>query len=352
MNVTCRALRLTMAHKWTIASRLGPGGSGGTVDFPVAMVELADDASGLLGRGEAAPSTRYGEDVESCLQFFAKVDPGRIDFKDLEASRDYIENLEPGHHAAKAALDIALLDGHGQWVSRPVHELFGLDFQNGVPLTSFSIGIDAPEVIREKVIEAAQYPCLKLKVGSPSDEANLLALRSAAPHARLRLDANEAWNTKEEALERLEWLARDGNIEFIEQPMPAGTPRGDWIWLRQRSPLPLVADESYRSAHDAAFCQDCFDGVNVKLVKAGGITPAFEALQAARNLGLKTMLGCMIETSVLITAAAHLAALADYLDLDGNLLITDDPFRGVACDRGKLSFPEDLPKSGLRVVPR
>jgi L-alanine-DL-glutamate epimerase-like enolase superfamily enzyme len=153
-------------------------------------------------------------------------------------------------------------------------------------------------------------------------------------------------------LDRLEWLAGDGFVEFIEQPMPASAPRADWIWLKERSPIPIMADESYHTAEDVSFCQECFHAVNVKLMKAGGITPAFEALQAARKNGLKSMLGCMIETSVLISAAAHLAELTDFLDLDGNLLITNDPFLGVACDRGFLSFPDSLPASGLRVVPR
>ncbi len=352
VNFTFRSMGLTLAHKWAIASRLGPGGDGGTVEFPVALVELFDERSGIKAFGEAAPSTRYNEDVEGCLEFFARVDPAKISFADLESSRHHIESIAIGHHAAKGALDMALLDGHGHLVSQPVHKLFGLDFKNGEPLTSFSIGLDHPDIIRRKVREAAHYPCLKLKVGGPSDEANLSALRSVAPRTRLRLDANEAWKTREEALDRLEGLARDGFVEFIEQPMPATTPRADWVWLKERSPLPLMADESYHTARDVLFCQECFHAVNVKSTKAGGITPAFEALQAARKHGLKTMLGCMIETSILISAAAHLAELTDFLDLDGNLLITNDPFLGVACDRGFLAFPENVPSSGLRVVPR
>ncbi len=343
---------LRLAHKWAIASRLGPGGGGGTVEFPVVIVELFDEQSGITARGEAAPSSRYNEDVEGCLAFFAKVDAARLHFTDLESSRRYIDRIALGHPAAKGALDMAMLDGYGQMISQPVHKLFGLDFTNGAPLTSFSIGIDNPETIMEKVREASVYPCLKLKVGGPSDEANLSALRSVAPRVRLRLDANEAWGSKEEALTHLERLANDGFVEFIEQPMPASAPRSDWIWLKERSPIPLMADESYQTAADVSFCQECFHAVNVKLVKAGGITPAFEALQAARKSGLKTMLGCMIETSILISAAAHLAELTDFLDLDGNLLITNDPFSGVSCDRGFLAFPRNLPAFGLRVIPR
>jgi L-alanine-DL-glutamate epimerase-like enolase superfamily enzyme len=148
----------------------------------------------------------------------------------------------------------------------------------------------------------------------------------------------------------IEWLATDGRIQFVEQPMSASTPAKDCRWLKQRSPLPIFADESYHFEKDAEFIGDCFHGVNVKLVKTGGIDRAVAALKAARKCGLKTMLGCMIETSILISAGAHLAGLCDYLDLDGNLLITNDSYTGVANDRGILSFASAREKTGLRVI--
>ena len=150
----------------------------------------------------------------------------------------------------------------------------------------------------------------------------------------------------------IEWLAQDGHIQFVEQPMPAATPVKDWVWLKQRSPLPIFGDESYHLAKDIAEAAECFHGVNVKLVKTGGISGGFEALQAARKAGLKTMIGCMIETSILISAAAHLAELCDYLDVDGNILITNDPYLGVANANGLLSFAGAPEKFGLRVTPR
>jgi L-alanine-DL-glutamate epimerase-like enolase superfamily enzyme len=150
----------------------------------------------------------------------------------------------------------------------------------------------------------------------------------------------------------IEWLGRDENIEFVEQPMPASTPVEDWAWLKQRSPLPIFADESFHTARDAARAADCFHGVNVKLVKTGGISAGYEALQAARTLGLKTMLGCMIETSILISAGAHLAELCDFLDLDGNILITNDPYLGATTKNGILSFTNATEKFGLRVCAR
>ena len=150
----------------------------------------------------------------------------------------------------------------------------------------------------------------------------------------------------------IEWCAKDGHIQFIEQPMPRDTSAKDMLWLKERSPLPLFADESYHTIKDVPYCAECFHGVNVKLVKTGGVSIAYEALQAARKAGLKTMLGCMIETSVLISAAAHLAELTDYLDIDGNLLITNDPYLGVTAEKGMLSFANAPEKIGLRVTKR
>ncbi|HKI68771.1 MAG TPA: enolase C-terminal domain-like protein, partial [Verrucomicrobiae bacterium] len=202
-----------------------------------------------------------------------------------------------------------------------------------------------------KVREAEKYPVLKLKVGDARDRQNLAALREVAPTKPVRVDANEGWKTKEEALRMIEWIAQDGHIQFIEQPMPRDAKSEDLVWLKARSPLPMFADEAYHLAGDVARCAECFHGVNVKLVKTGGVSDAYDALQAARRAGLKTMIGCMIETSILISAAAHLAELTDYLDLDGNLLITNDPFVGITAHSGILSFAQAEEKFGLRVKP-
>lgn len=321
---------------------------GGVHRFPVVILELTDH-DGLTGLGEAAPSSRYGENVEGCLDFFERLNVHALSFDHLAAGMQYVENLAPGQFAAKAAVNIALLDGAARKASKALHEFLGLTFGEKRHVTSFSIGIDRPEVIRQKTIEAAAYPILKLKVGVPEDKANLTALREAAPVKKVRADANEGWKTKEQALEMIEWLAADGNVQFVEQPMPATTSPRDLAWLKRRSPLPLFADESYLSADDADRCVEGFHGVCVKLSKSGGVSRSMEALLAARDAGLQTMLGCMIETSVLISAAAHLAALTDHLDLDGNLLITNDPFTGVAAENGVLSFAQAPQKFGLRV---
>ena len=254
--------------------------------------------------------------------------------------------------SAKCAINIALLDGAAKRARKPIYDFLGLGFRENHHITSFTIGIDKPEMIRKKVLEADGFPVLKVKVGVGEDKANMQALREVAPVKKVRVDANEGWKTKEQSLEMIEWLATDKNIEYVEQPMPASTPAKEWAWLKARSPLPIFADESYHLASDVAQAAECFHGVNVKLVKTGGISAGFEALQAARKAGLKTMIGCMIETSILINAAAHLAELCDYLDVDGNILITNDPYLGVTSEKGILSFSSAPEKFGLRASPR
>jgi L-Ala-D/L-Glu epimerase len=345
VNLTFKRLELQLAYPWAISRT-----SSSSIARVVA-VELAG-ADGTVGRGEAAPSARYKESVDTVEAFFERVDARGLSFGDVAGSMTYIDTLSRRDLAAKCALNLALLDGAGKKTKKPVHALLGLGFQDNQHLTSFTIGLDKPEVIRKKVLEAEPYPVLKIKAGSADDRACLQAVREAAPAKPIRVDANEGWKTKEQALEMIEWFARDGQIQYIEQPLPASASAKDWSWLKQRSPLPIFGDESFHSAKDLSHAVECFHGVNVKLVKTGGLSAAFAALQAARKAGLKTMLGCMIETSVLISAAAHLAELCDYLDLDGNLLITNDPYRGVACDRGLLSFANASEPFGLRVGPR
>ena len=332
-------LRLT--HTWTIARA--------SVDVsPVVLVELAAP-DGTTGLGEASPIARYQESTDTVMEFCARVDAARLSFDDVPRSLQYLDTVASGNMAAKCALDVALLDGTARRARKPLHDFLGLGFQENHHVTSFSIGIASPEVIRKKVAAAAAFPVLKLKLGRKEDKASLAALREVAPAKPVRVDANEGWKTREKALAMLEWLAGDGHIQFVEQPMPAGTPPEDLLWLKERSPLPIFADESFHTAGDAAAVAACFHGVNVKLVKTGGVSAALEALRAARRAGLQTMLGCMIETSVLISAAAHLAELCDFLDLDGNLLVSNDPYAGVTAEKGVLSFAAAPEPFGLRV---
>ena len=335
---------LQLANTWTIAR-------GSTKELQVSLVELSHP-DGTTGLGEAAPISRYNESLETVEAFYARLNAASLSFDDVPASMAYLDSVAPANMAAKCAINIALVDGAAKRARKPVYDFLGLGFREYHHVTSFSIGIDTPEMIYKKVVAAAEYPVLKLKVGVPDDVAILRALRDAAPAKPVRVDANEGWTSRELALERIQWLARDGHIQFIEQPMPSKTPVSDLVWLKERSPLPIFADESYHQIADVKHCAECFHGVNVKLVKTGGISGGFAALKAARAAGLKTMIGCMIETSVLISAAAHLAELCDYLDVDGNILTTNDPYAGVTAKNGILSFESATERVGLRVNKR
>ena len=346
MKLTARPCELRLANPWKIASSQGSG------VHRTVIVELTD-ADGLNAIGEAAPSSLYGESADGVLKYLQSFDANRISFADIPGSMSFLESLPGIPMAAKCMLNLALLDGAAKRAGQPLHDFLGLGFREHHHVTSFSIGIDEPHIIRKKVLDAAEHPILKLKVGAARDKENFAALRSVAPEKPVRVDANEGWKTKEAALRMIEWLVgTDKKIQFIEQPMPRQASDTDLQWLKARSPLPIFADESCHTVKDIPRCAECFHGVNVKLVKTGGVSMAHATLLAARQAGLQTMIGCMIETSVLISAAAHLAELADYLDVDGNLLITNDPFAGVTADKGILSFASTKEKRGLRVSPR
>ncbi|HXU75212.1 MAG TPA: dipeptide epimerase [Methylomirabilota bacterium] len=345
MKLNHQCLDLRLAHTWTIAR------GAGTNHSKVVVTQLTN-GDGLVGLGEAAPIIRYNETVDTVQAFCNRVDASRLSFDDVPGSMQYLETLSPHDMSAKCALNIALLDGAAKKAKKPIYDFLGLGFREKQHVTSFTIGIDKPDVIKKKVAEAKKYPVLKVKLGVADDKLTMQALREVAPTIPVRVDANEGWKTKEQALEMIEWLAKDGQVQYVEQPLPASTATAEWVWLKQRAPLPIFGDESYHLAKDIGRATECFHGVNVKLVKTGGISGGFEALQAARKAGLKTMIGCMIETSILISAAAHLAELCDYLDVDGNILITNDPYAGVTSEGGSLSFAKAPEKAGLRVAPR
>ncbi|HTV39963.1 MAG TPA: dipeptide epimerase [Candidatus Sulfotelmatobacter sp.] len=345
MKLKLHTFQLQLAHKWKIA-----GGQGSKMN-EVVIVELTDN-DGVIGRGEAAPAATYKETPAAVLEFYQRLNVSEFSFDDIPGSMARLETFAPVPSAARCGINTALVDGAAKRAGKAIYDYYNLGFRENHHVTSFTIGLDTPEVIREKVLAAAHYPVLKLKTGDPRDRENLAAVRSIAPTKPVRADANEGWKTKEHALEMLEWLAADGHIQYVEQPLPRTASREDFIWLKERSPLPLYGDESCHSVKDIPFCAECFHGVNVKLVKTGGLSMAHDTLQAARKAGLKTMLGCMIETSVLITAAAHLAELTDHLDVDGNILITNDPFLGATAKNGMISFAHAPEPIGLRVAKR
>jgi len=298
------------------------------------------------GHGEGAPIVRYKENaagaqkaVESVRDLLESADPWQFE-KVMAAVFARVED----EWAGKAAIDIALTDWVGQKLGVPLYRYFGLDARDA-PVTTFSIGIDNPEMTRQKVQEAADFPVLKIKVGLDTDEATIAAVR-AATDKPLRVDANEGWKDKEEAVRKINWLATKG-VEFVEQPMPADMLE-EMHWVHRRAHLPIIADEACRHASDIPKLAGAYDGVNVKLDKAGGILGAHRMIDVARAVGMKVMLGCMVSSSVSVTAAAHLSPLVDYADLDGNLLIANDPFKGVVVEKGKLVLPN---RPGLGLLP-
>jgi L-alanine-DL-glutamate epimerase-like enolase superfamily enzyme len=299
---------------------------------------------GVTGVGEGAPIVRYHEDaasgqkaLEAARPVILAADPWRLETL-LEESFRLLE----GQYAARAALDIALHDWTGKKLGIPVYRLLGLDPANA-PITTFSIGIDTPQVTRQKVREAEEFPVLKVKVGLDTDEPTIEAVRSVTSKP-LRVDANEGWKDKETAIRKIEWLATKG-VELIEQPMPAAMLE-EAGWVRERSPIPVFADEACLRSSSIPGLARGYHGVNVKLDKAGGLREALRMIHTARACGLKVMLGCMVSSSVSTTAAAHLSPLVDYADLDGNLLVANDPWAGVLVKEGRLLLP-DRPGLGL-----
>jgi L-Ala-D/L-Glu epimerase len=334
-SVETRIQRLELRHTWTTTMS--------SSDHRDTLI-VSISREGITGIGEGAPIVRYNEDaaggqlaVESVRDLLTRSSP----FHFTTIMRRVRERLG-GNYAAQAAIAGALVDWAGRKLGVPVHRLFGLD-PSAAPITTFSIGIDDPETTRRKVEEAARYPVLKIKVGLDSDEATIAAVRSVTDKP-LRVDANEGWKDKETAVRKIEWLEKQG-VEMIEQPMPAAMIE-ETAWVRERVSVPIVADEACIDLASIPGLAGAYDGVNVKLDKCGGILEARAMLETARALGMKTMLGCMVSSSVAITTAAHLSPLADWADLDGNLLVGNDPWEGVLVSEGRLILP-DRPGLGL-----
>lgn len=330
ITVRHRSLDLRLRHTFRLSR-------GATDSRRNVIVELEHD--GLIGLGEAAPITRYAQSAETVASALDEMAPRLGDPRHFAAAAR--QAAVAGQPAAEAAVDMALRDLAGKRLGVPLFEHLGLDPAT-IPLTSFTIAIDRPEVMGERVREAlgpdgSRFGALKIKLGSGEDRAMLEAVRSATS-LPLRVDANEGW-TFDEALENLAWLAELG-VEMVEQPLPAAALEQMRV-LRERSPIPLVADESVGRAVDIPGLAGAFDVVNIKLMKCGGIGEALRMIEVARAHGLKVMLGCMIESSIAIAAAAHISPLVDECDLDGNLLIADDPFVGPRLVAGRM-----LPSSG------
>jgi L-Ala-D/L-Glu epimerase / N-acetyl-D-glutamate racemase len=336
-SVDVEVRRLNLRHTWTTTM------SSSTYRETVNLRYRLD---GITGYGEGAPIMRYKEYPAEAKQ---AIDANRqaivagvpMHFDPFLA--DIRRRLGDHQRAAMAAVDIAVMDWVGKKLNVPLYEYFGLD-PASTPVTTFSIGIDTPEITKQKTLEAADYPVLKVKVGLKTDEETIAAVRSVT-NKPLRVDANEGWTDKEEAIRKINWLETQG-VEFIEQPMPADMFE-EVKYVRSQVHLPIIADEACTSAASIPKLKQAYDGINVKLDKAGGILEAHRWIKMARALDMKVMLGCMISSSCSCTAAAHLSPLVDYADLDGFLLIANDPFSGVTVEKGKLILPTG-PGLGLK----
>lgn len=300
---------------------------------------------GITGYGEAAMPPYLGESTESVMRFLGSLDLSQ--FSDpfrIEDIHDYMDSVAPDNRAAKAAVDIALHDLTGKIMNQPWHKIWGLN-AGKCPCTSYTIGIDTAEVVRQKVNEAKPYKVLKVKMGLDNDRETIDVIRSMT-RVPLCVDVNQGWTDRQYALDMCHWLKELGCL-FVEQPFDK-TAIDDTAWLTQHSPIPIIADEFLQRLPDVRRAAQAYSGINIKLMKSTGMHEAYQMATMARALGLKVMLGCMTETSCAVTAAAQLSPLADYADLDGNLLIANDCFDGLKIIDGRITLPD---RPGIGVIP-
>jgi L-alanine-DL-glutamate epimerase-like enolase superfamily enzyme len=337
-QLACRLQRLNLRHTWTTTMS-------SSEYRETTLVEYRRD--GLVGYGEGAPIVRYKEFPAEALKAIEAIAP-LIVAGDPLAYRKHLAAIRAAlgehQHAAMAAVDIAIFDWVGKKLNLPLWKLFGID-PTATPVTDFSIGIDTPEITRQKTREAEDFPALKVKVGLKTDEATIEAVRSVTKKP-IRVDANEGWTDPEEAIRKINWLETQG-VEYVEQPMPAHMVE-ETRYVRSKVHLPIFADEACTDAAMIPRLADAYDGINVKLDKSGGILEALRWIEMARAMRMKVMLGCMVSSSCTITAAAHLSPLVDHADLDGGLLVANDPWRGVRIEKGKLLLPSG---PGLGLTP-
>lgn len=338
MKLSFRPYTLELRHVFTIAIS-------SRTTTPVVLTEIACD--GVVGYGEASMPPYLGETQETASRFLSKVDLSRYpDPLQLETILADIDAVAPGNPAAKASLDIALHDLAGKLMNRPWYEIWGFD-PSRTPFTSFTIGIDTPDVVRQKVREAAEYKILKVKLGRDNDKEMIETIRSVTDKP-ITADANQGWTDRQKALDMINWL-KERNVLYVEQPMPKDVV-DDMAWITERSPLPTIADEFCQRLPDVRRAYGVFSGINIKLMKSTGMREAHKMLLVARSLGMKVMLGCMTETSCGISAAAHLAPMVDWADLDGALLIKNDLFAGATIVDGKVMLPS-RPGIGITKLP-
>lgn len=338
MRLTFEPYELKLKHAFNLAKNQRTTTPG---------VQVRIELDGITGYGEASMPPYLGENVDSVMSFLSKVDltqfadPFRV--KDIH---EYIENIAPNNRAAKASVDIALHDVLGKIMQQPWYKIWGLNPDN-TPNTSYTISYNSdPKEQAAEIDECEPFKIVKVKMGLGHDKELVNALRAKTDVA-ICVDANQGWSNKEQALEMCHWLA-ERNCKFVEQPMPKEM-IDETAWLRERSPLPIIADEFFQRLPDVRRAAGAYDGINIKLMKSTGLHEAHQMAELARAMGMKVMIGCMTETSCAVTAAAQLSPLVDWADLDGNLLIANDIFDGIKIQDGKVMIPRDRPGIGVEL---
>ena len=336
MKLSFFPYELQLQHVFTVASY-------SRTTTPDVQVEIEYD--GFVGYGEASMPPYLGQTVESVTTFLQKVNLEQFsDPFQMDDILTYVDSLSPGDTAAKAAVDIALHDLVGKLLGAPWYRIWGLNPEK-TPNTTFTIGIDTPDVVREKTRECAdRFKILKVKVGLDNDYEMIETIREITD-LPIAVDANQGWTNKEKALEEIFWLKEHG-IVMVEQPMPKEM-IDDIAWIRERSPLPIYADEAIQRLADIPSIKGAYDGINIKLMKCTGMREGWKMANYARAEGMRVMVGCMTETSCACSAAAQFSPVVDFADLDGNLLISNDRFTGMTVVDGKITLPD---RPGIGVI--
>ncbi|MEW6004831.1 MAG: dipeptide epimerase [Stygiobacter sp.] len=337
MKFTFKPYTLQLKHVFTLASS-------SRTTTPVMLTQIEYD--GVIGYGEASMPPYLGESHETATKFLSRVD--LTQFKDpfqMEDILDYVDKIEPLNPAAKASVDIALHDLVGKLIGKPWFKIWGYNKEK-TPYTSFTIGIDKPDVVRQKVKEAEEYKVLKVKLGRDTDKEMIETIRSVTDKP-ITVDVNQGWKDKHFALDMIHWL-KDKNVKMIEQPMPKEMIEEN-AWLTENSPLPTFGDEAVQRIPDVIKAHGVYSGINIKLMKCTGLREAHKMMNLAKSLGMQVMLGCMTETSCAISAVSQLSPGIQWADLDGALLISNDPFEGTKVIDGKVTLT-DAPGIGLTKI--
>jgi len=334
MKFTFKPYTLELKHVFTVAVS-------SRTTTPVMLTEI--EYEGIKGYGEASMPPYLGESQETATAFLSKVNLEQFnDPFEIEKILDYVDSIAEKNTAAKASVDIALHDLVGKLMNQPWYKIWGYD-KTKTPNTTFTIGIDTPDVVRQKVKEASEFKLLKVKLGKGNDKEMIETIRSVTD-VPLTADANQGWKDKQYAMDMINWLS-EKNVLYVEQPMPKEMVDEN-AWLTQNSPLPILGDESIQRLSDLIKMKDVYSGVVIKLMKCTGMREANKMLNLARSLNMKVMIGCMTETSCAISAASQLSPMVDWADLDGALLIKNDPYEGMKVIDGKVTLP-DFPGIGL-----